>query len=1104
VISDQIFVLYIILCSGDSTVYSKRQGKKKGSSLPVAVETVISWIKDFVSVLGQFQPNKQEIHLPWIITREDMWDKFLSDTDSTADGLHVSLSYFRKIMKAHFPTIKCPKWHSFHKCGICYDLDLALKDSEVKKDRGSVKILRDLQAKHLQQTADERTKFYNHNTKCITGGKQGADHKLDYASVIIDGMTQHTTIIPRYPRKPAWMEGQELLDVHCMGSLVKGVGAFMDFQFKNFKNDSNALLHTLHLDVLRIQQDRSVTERRMPEVLFIQLDNVGTNKNHHLLAYCSWLVKTGVFKKVKIGFLIAGHTHENIDQMFSRFSIRLRRKECFTLPELMKVADECFTPVPKCFLTTEIPNIAAWLDGITYDQDSIQNKMKNITHSHQFKIYQDEDGKVLVQCKQYSTSRDWSPSPGVEVLSGLPSAVTPTRVQQQPLVPHQTRKEEAQKKKKKSARNALAGLQGSGENDIAEQEALTSRTVVTRVDPVEKRRANHITALDNLRKTIDLMASRHLSAWTVARRTWWDNFLTEQRCLLDTDLSAGHVPSLMATWHAPVRCYVPEPGSAHDACMTSSVDERLLERLNPEHVPILVGQGARLPSTYERRYSFNDVQVNQLICLEPQHPDPPNVDSPQDVQTPFWIGKTISLDESAGGTFTVHWYGAEEVPLATAVPYWQTLRFEPRYAANNSGRAILSQPKKTVIPKSEMGLVAFDFELKTGTPKGSLKKHTWTLIMEAMRPRIPSQYLEVVQPQRATGKGRAPPASRRGNRNQAAQVPGTREDMRAKQPSTQLQDEGDDGAVDWSIQVDPSLILPNEQRPTQSGVSGQSIASSTHTQVWRDNDGQLAGSGARFVPIGEHAVASQLELQYTTTAVCPMATAPTVVALPQSTPAVCTSTRTASVAHASQDDINDAREEDTFGTGQAEGEQVEDAGCAGPINLNKPRTRPPEDVEQDHVIREYGRRTTHKYVAARRKQETDEKARKVKMRVAAVMAQLKAKNEAAAIDADLTGKKPRASIDMSEASGAVSLNMTESCTLGGRHSSVLRGDLNEVHDKVEDSGTEYGYTDSDEEGETVNQEEETVDPTNEADSRSDREGSTGSDEDGGDIGNLSD
>ena len=104
-----------------------------------------------------------------------MWDKFLADTDSTADGVHVSLSYFRKIMKEHFPKIKCPKWHSFHKCGICYDLDLALKDSEVKKDRATVKELRALQTTHLQQTADERTKFYNHNTKCITGGKRGVD-----------------------------------------------------------------------------------------------------------------------------------------------------------------------------------------------------------------------------------------------------------------------------------------------------------------------------------------------------------------------------------------------------------------------------------------------------------------------------------------------------------------------------------------------------------------------------------------------------------------------------------------------------------------------------------------------------------------------------------------------------------------------------------------------------------------------------------------------------------------------------------------------------------------------------------------------------------------
>ena len=50
----------------------------------------------------------------------------------------------------------------------------------------------------------------------------------------------------------------------------------------------------------------------------------------------SLLVAKGVFKTVHLGFLMVGHTHEDIDAMFSRFSERLQTKMTFTFPNLME------------------------------------------------------------------------------------------------------------------------------------------------------------------------------------------------------------------------------------------------------------------------------------------------------------------------------------------------------------------------------------------------------------------------------------------------------------------------------------------------------------------------------------------------------------------------------------------------------------------------------------------------------------------------------------------------------------------------------------------------------------------------------------------------
>ena len=60
----------------------------------------------------------------------------------------------------------------------------------------------------------------------------------------------------------------------------------------------------------------------MPEnLLLLQLDNYAReNKNRYLFAYVSLLVTRAVFKIVQLGFLMVGHTQEDIDAVFRRFS----------------------------------------------------------------------------------------------------------------------------------------------------------------------------------------------------------------------------------------------------------------------------------------------------------------------------------------------------------------------------------------------------------------------------------------------------------------------------------------------------------------------------------------------------------------------------------------------------------------------------------------------------------------------------------------------------------------------------------------------------------------------------------------------------------------
>ncbi len=57
-------------------------------------------------------------------------------------------------------------------------------------------------------------------------------------------------------------------------------------------------------------------------------------KNQHLLAFLSLLMVRDVFEEVKLGFLVVGHTHEDLDECFGYLSRKLREENNYILIDL--------------------------------------------------------------------------------------------------------------------------------------------------------------------------------------------------------------------------------------------------------------------------------------------------------------------------------------------------------------------------------------------------------------------------------------------------------------------------------------------------------------------------------------------------------------------------------------------------------------------------------------------------------------------------------------------------------------------------------------------------------------------------------------------------
>ena len=57
--------------------------------------------------------------------------------------------------------------------------------------------------------------------------------------------------------------------------------------------------------------------------VFIQMDNtVSENKNSHIMGFLAALVARGVMRSVTLCFMMVGHTHIKIDQVFSWWVLR--------------------------------------------------------------------------------------------------------------------------------------------------------------------------------------------------------------------------------------------------------------------------------------------------------------------------------------------------------------------------------------------------------------------------------------------------------------------------------------------------------------------------------------------------------------------------------------------------------------------------------------------------------------------------------------------------------------------------------------------------------------------------------------------------------------
>ena len=125
------------------------------------------------------------------------------------------------------------------------------------------------------------------------------------------------------------------------------------------------------------------------------------------MAFLSLLIACGVFKEIQVGFLLVGHTHEDIDAYFSHLSKALKSKNTFVLADLMKTF---MHSQELSFMPEVIQEVADFKSFVKDYLHSGASTLIGLGEMHLFKFYIDNEGVPVMTYKKSTVNTQWLPT----------------------------------------------------------------------------------------------------------------------------------------------------------------------------------------------------------------------------------------------------------------------------------------------------------------------------------------------------------------------------------------------------------------------------------------------------------------------------------------------------------------------------------------------------------------------------------------------------------------------------------------------------------------------------------------------------------------------
>ncbi|KAG2370876.1 hypothetical protein C9374_001392 [Naegleria lovaniensis] len=370
-----------------STGWHGNTGNKKHTTRK---SEAIAWMQVLLERDGQFAPNNTEIHLPCYNSWNDIFEQYSADMTKKKAPAYKTKVNFCNLIEQEFPTIILPKSTRLGKCDDCLQFKKEKAKLELKDTKGRNALDEKIKI-HQQHHEKERAYYYYRREKA-------QQNPSDIECIIIDG-AEAIQFPVMYPIPKSASSNVQKLKMGCYGLIAHGANTRMlKLIPPHFPGGAN-LACTVLYEACRQQIESNNRSR----TLFVQADNCAKEaKNKYSIAFLAMLVHYGWFEEIFISTMIVGHTHADIDQMFSTYAKNLHQKD-----------DRGVVETPQNF----IDKIETWYcDGSTRPKASFLQRMfdwstffdgvvmnfEGISNYHGFRIFQTKEGHVALQVKLYN------------------------------------------------------------------------------------------------------------------------------------------------------------------------------------------------------------------------------------------------------------------------------------------------------------------------------------------------------------------------------------------------------------------------------------------------------------------------------------------------------------------------------------------------------------------------------------------------------------------------------------------------------------------------------------------------------------------------------